>query len=56
VAPVPIDVTDDFLISEIELVDIGLVDGLLSFISSSKLSCCELKDVDSPNNPTYNYK
>lgn len=60
VAPVPIDVTDDFLISETELDGIGLDDGLLSFISLSKLCCCELKDRDSPNNPTYkiniNYK
>jgi len=60
VAPVPIDVTDDFLISETELVGIGLDDGLLSLFSSSKLCCCELKDRDSLNNPTYkiniNYK
>lgn len=56
VAPLPIDVTEDFLISETKPVEIGLIDGLLSFISSSKLCCCELEDVDSPNNPTYKNK
>lgn len=54
VAPVPTDVTDVFLISDIELVEIWFTDGFMGLSSSSsKLSCSLLKEVDSLSNPTY---
>lgn len=54
VAPLPIDVTDDFLSSDIELDDVGFVDGFIVLLmSSSKLACCWFDSLDSPNNPTY---
>lgn len=54
VVPLPTDVTDDFLSSEIDAVDIGFVDGFIVLLmSSSKLSCCWFDSLDSPNNPTY---
>lgn len=54
VAPVPIDVTDGFLISEIELDKTGFVDEFIGLLmsSSSKLCSCWLNEVDSLNNPT----
>lgn len=53
VEPLPTDVIDVFLISEVELVESVFVDDMASLILSSKLSCCWVIVVDSFSNPTY---
>lgn len=54
VVPVPIDVTEGFLISEIQPDETVFVDGFVEslMLSSSKLCSCWLSEEDSLNNPT----